>query len=202
MCERRMRVGPSVLFFIWVCVDMAVGIYVCVCVCLDSVGRLCTSVYGWVLGLCSGEFVVHLCALVFFEVGVCVGVCWYLRVLVCVWTYVCVYAGFIWLIGVCACVCVCVCVCFDIDIYIYYICFIVCVAFLYSMYISIWWCSPCVGTFFDGCVCPQGLGFVWLSYMWTWGWYDVDACMYMHRDYFKLVGFLLLCLFFGFQLFL
>ena len=76
------------------------------CVYLDSVGRLFTGVYVWVLGLCSGEFVVHLCALAFFEVCVCVCVCvcWFLRVLVCVWIYVCVYAGLggiIWLLGVC-----------------------------------------------------------------------------------------------------
>ena len=51
--------------------------------------------------------------------------------LVCVWIYVCVYAGLggiIWLLGVC------MCVCFDIDVS---ICFIVCVAFLYSMYMVV-----------------------------------------------------------------
>ena len=84
MCEWRVRVGPSMCFLCG-CALTWLWVFTCVCVYLDSVGRLCTGVYVWVLGLCSGEFVVHLCALAFFEVCVCV----------------CVSAGF--------CVCWCVC---------------------------------------------------------------------------------------------
>ena len=98
---------------------------------------------------------------------------------------------------------VCVCVCVLILIFIFILFALLCVLLFYIVCIYLYGGVPLVWVrFLDGCVCPQGLGFVWLSYMWTWGWYDVDACMYMHRDYFKLVGFLLLCLFFGFQLFL
>ena len=135
------------------------------CVYLDSVGRLFTGVYVWVLGLCSGEFVVHLWALAFFEVCVCVCVC--LLVFACV--------------GVC--VDLCMCVCWFRWYYLVVRCVYVCVLILMFLFallcvllfyiVCIWWCSPCVDTFFDGCVCPQGLGFVWLSYMCTWGWCDV-----------------------------
>ena len=114
------------------------------------------------------------CLLVFACVGVCVDLC------MCV-------CWFRWYYLVVRCVYVCVLI-------LMFLFALLCVLLFYI--VCIWWCSPCVDTFFDGCVCPQGLGFVWLSYMCTWGWCDVGACMYMYGDYCKLVGFLLLCLFF------